>query len=305
MAKTAQTHKNFRYNGKRVAVLSDIHSNACALEACLADAQAEGADCYIFLGDYISGLAAPVETMDLVYATQKRYPTFCIRGNRERYILDHRNGTQVCEEGSNTGSFLFTSNQLRDEDIAFFESLPIFDVIEVGGVTLEVAHATQNNDRYYFEKGDSKISGVVHQMKAQYLLCGHSHKQFQYNEGNKAVINPGSVGLPQGSDHRAQYLLLDIADGSVHCRFRQVDYDVKNMIHQQFQSGLVGMGRCWAISDLYGALTGEEYTKMLLTEMYKHETPATIAAADEQLWEHCAAGLGMRFTEEEILAAFP
>ena len=36
----------------RYAILSDIHGNRFALEAALADAQSQGADMYLLLGDY-------------------------------------------------------------------------------------------------------------------------------------------------------------------------------------------------------------------------------------------------------------
>lgn len=54
----------------RVAVLSDIHSNYHAFKACYVDAVKCGAESFIFLGDYISDLAEPQRTMDLVYEIQ-------------------------------------------------------------------------------------------------------------------------------------------------------------------------------------------------------------------------------------------
>lgn len=291
-----------QYDSTCIAVLSDIHSNDVALAACLEDAKEKDVDCFVFLGDYISGLAAPIKTMDLVYEIRKQYPTCCIRGNRERYILDHRNGVNICVPGSNTGTFFFTSKRLREKDVSFFTELPIFDRIEINGIIFEVAHAVKENDRYYFEKDDARIDGVIKQMDADYLLCGHSHKQYLYQNHGKKIINPGSVGLPQGSDSRAQYLLLKLKNGMVSCDFRQVPYDIECVIQTQFESGLVDEGRCWAISDLYGAITGKEYTKTLLEKMYRYAQNDKNVLADEQVWNTCAASLGMRFTENEILA---
>lgn len=297
-----QNRERFRCNYQRVAVLSDIHSNVWALKACLTDAQKAGADCFVFLGDYVSGLSAPTQTMDLIYALREQYPTCCIRGNRERYMMDHRDGVQVCVPGSRTGSLLYTYRQLREKDLALFTALPYYDVIEINGVVLEIAHATKEQDRYLFEKGDDKIAGVIAQMEADYLLCGHSHIQYRYRERGKTVLNPGSVGQPQGADYRAQYLLLEVGNGTVSCDFRLVDYDVEPMVRDQFQSGLVELGRYWAISDLYGALTGQKCTRMLLEKMYAFADPD--ALQDEQLWHAAAVSLGMRFTEEEILLSY-
>ena len=70
----------------KVAVFSDIHSNYHAFWACCQDALAQNAQHFIFLGDYVSDLADPRKTMDLVYVIQQKYPTVCLRGNRERYM---------------------------------------------------------------------------------------------------------------------------------------------------------------------------------------------------------------------------
>lgn len=301
MENAIEKSKVMQLNCQRVAVLSDIHSNYYALLACLTDAQNEGADGFVFLGDYVSGLANPTQTMDLVYQTQERYPTFCLRGNRERYMLDHKNGVDIFAPGSNTGSFLFTSNQLRERDFSFFANLPISATVKINDVTMELAHATQKNDRFYFEKGDKKISSIVNEMNEKYLLCGHSHKQYIHKEQGKVIINPGAVGLPHGADFRAQYLLLTVEKDSIICTFRQVPCNIEETIHAQFQSKLVQIGQCWAISDLYGAITGKEYTKDLLTKMYAHKPVNKDTLADEKIWQMYTTFLKMRFSEAEIL----
>jgi len=94
----------FKLSGKTIAVISDIHSNYHALKACCEDAVHCGADSFIFLGDYISDLSLPQSTMDLVYDILDSYPAVCLRGNRERYMLECANGTNTFVPGSKTGS---------------------------------------------------------------------------------------------------------------------------------------------------------------------------------------------------------
>jgi len=291
-----------QYRCSKAAVLSDVHSNYYGLKACLEDAEKEGADCFIFLGDYVSGLAGPVKTLDLVYEICERYPSVCIRGNRERYMLEQRTDVSGLCPGSNTGSFLFTYRQLRERDLSFFASLPISRILEINGVAIEIAHATMENDRVYFEAGDDKIREVFANMEAPYLLTGHSHKQYACTENQKTIINPGSVGLPQGNGWHAQYALLTVSDGAVHSALRQVPYDMEALIRAQFQSGLVELGCCWAIADLYGAMTGKECTKALLTQLYSLAEENKSVLSDEAEWERIAAQMGMRFTEEGVLS---
>ena len=285
----------------RVAVLSDIHSNFYALESCVRDAKANSVDAYVFLGDYVSGLASPIKTMDLIYQLQEEYPTICIRGNRERYMMNQGSGQDAYSIGSYTGSWLYTYEKLRECDLRFFENISIFTEIEINGVRMEIAHAKKDNDRFYFEKGDEHIDDIFCEMSTRYLLTGHSHKQYVCCEQDKMIINPGSVGLPLGKGGCAEYVILDIKNETVASIFRQVPYDAEKVIQEQFQSGLVDYARYWAISDLYIALTGEAYTKRLLGKIYKQADIQEDAIENETLWHDFAEELGMRFTEEEVL----
>lgn len=291
----------FPAQSQKVAVFSDIHSNYYALQACFEDAIGHGADCFIFLGDYISDLAEPRKTMDLVYKIRTEYPTFCLRGNRERYMLECKDGKTQFSRGSKTGSLLFTYQQLRERDLAFFESLPIYDKIELGGVCFEIAHATANDDRHYFTPNDERIETVFAHMQTPYLLTGHSHQQYIQSSHGKTIINPGSIGVPRGYGYLTQYAILHIEDGDVRCQFRQLPYDLKDAIHSQFEKGLVEQAKYWAISVLYDVITGKEYAVHLLERVFQIADGEEGAIYDESIWHRIADEMGMKFTEDEIV----
>ena len=280
----------------RVAVLSDIHSNYYAFKACYEDAIKCGAEMFIFLGDYVSDLSEPQRTMDLVYEIQSKYPTVCLRGNREGYMLDCENGNSRFTRGSKSGSLLFTYEHLRKKDLEFIRRLKIADTIEIEGVRIEIAHAAMDNDRYYFDSNDGHTADIFPQMKCDYLLTGHSHKQYIQQKAGKTIINPGSVGIPQDGTRNPQYALLDVADGTVSCRFREVSYDMTDAIRSQFASGLVDCAKYWAIGVLYDIITGEEWVLKLLKAVEK-----TGDFANEEIWKSAAIEMDMKLTEQEIL----
>lgn len=280
----------------KVAVLSDIHSNYYAFKACYEDAVRCGAERFIFLGDYISDLSEPRKTMDLVYTIRETYPTVCLRGNRERYMLDCKNGKGVFDRGSKTGSLLFTFEQLREQDFAFFDGLKIADTIEIDGVQIQIAHASMEDDRFYFDDKDSRLEEVFEKMKARYLLTGHSHKQYRKSCSEKTIINPGSVGIPQTGKPDPQYAILDISNGELSCDLRVVSYDIEEVIHAQFASGLIDYANCWAIGVLYDLITGRENVVHLLGAVENAE-----GIYNEDIWRTEAAKLGMKFTESEII----
>ena len=283
----------------KVAVLSDIHSNYYAFKACYEDAIKCGAGMFIFLGDYVSDLSEPQRTMDLVYEIRSKYPTVCLRGNREGYMLDCEDGRSNFTRGSKSGSLLFTYEHLRKKDLEFIRGLIIADTIEIEGVRIEIAHAAMDNDRYYFDGNDGHTADIFPQMKCDYLLTGHSHKQYIKQNAEKTIINPGSVGIPQDGTRNPKYALLDVLGGTVSCQFREVPYDMTDAIHAQFVSGLVDYARYWAIGILYDIITGEECVLKLLETVEK-----TGDFANEETWRATATELGMKLTEQEILECY-
>ena len=280
----------------RVAVLSDIHSNYYAFKACYEDAIKCGAEMFIFLGDYVSDLSEPQRTMDLVYEIGSKYPTVCLRGNREGYMLDCESGRSRFVHGSKSGSLLFTYEHLRKKDMEFIRGLKISDIIEVEGVRIEIAHAAMDNDRFYFDNNDGHTADIFPQMKCDYLLTGHSHKQYIQQNAGRTIINPGSVGIPQDGTRNPQYALLDVADGTVSCEFREVPYDMTDAIHSQFASGLVDYAKYWAIGILYDIITGEECVLKLLSAVEKSGE-----FANEEIWKTAAIEMDMKLAEQEIL----
>lgn len=285
-----------RIEGHKAALMSDIHSNYHAFKACYEDAVKCGADCFIFLGDYVSDFAEQEKTMDLVYKIQADYPTVCLCGNRERYMLDCERGISSFAPGSKSGSLLFTYDHLRKRDFDFFRGLKTSDTIEINGARIEIAHAAMDNDRYYFDSNDGHTAEIFLQMKYNYLFTGHSHKQYIQQNQERTIINPGSVGIPQSGTKNSQYALLDICNGDISCVFREVPYDIERVIHSQFASGLMNYAKYWAIGILYSIITGDECVLKLLRCVQQAD-----GLYDEEVWHASAIRLGMQLTEQEIL----
>ena len=76
----------------RIAVMADIHSNHIALEARIAEAKQRHAEEFLFLGDYLGELAYPEKTLELLGWIRSQFPCGFIRGNKEEYWINHKNG---------------------------------------------------------------------------------------------------------------------------------------------------------------------------------------------------------------------
>ena len=104
-----------------LAILTDLHANREAVEACIAHAEQQKAGQYAFLGDLIGYGADPEWVMSTVMAYVQR-GAYALMGNHDIAILqDDRQGMnpiarQVVE---------WTRSQLSDAQIAFIRNLPL------------------------------------------------------------------------------------------------------------------------------------------------------------------------------------
>lgn len=286
-------------NKGKVALFADIHSNYYAFKACFESAILNGAESFVFLGDYVSDFADTRKTMDLLYEIKEKYNCYFLRGNRERYMLERRNRYAEFRKGSKEGSLLYTYKQLVDADLDFFETLKISDRINLFGTEFEIVHSLMDNDRHYFEKKDDFISSVFSKMSLACFLTAHSHKQYLQKDGYKTIINPGSVGLPRDYNGLSQYAVLNIDNGDVQCEFYQIKYDLKALINSQFESGIIDYAKYWAISVLYDVITGKEYTMKLLHTVLEQSNDNG-GVFDESLWKQMAKKLSIKFDKKDI-----
>jgi len=285
---------------RRVAVLSDIHGNYHAFRACYEDALSCGVDGFVFLGDYISDLSMPRQTLDLLRTVRHTYPTLCLRGNRERYMLENRQGLHRFAPGTRSGSLWYTYSSLTKEDLDWFDSLPTYVAVTVGGTPVELAHAAEHDDRYYFDPDHERLPEVLGGMRTACFLTGHSHKQYAVEREGKLILNPGSVGVPREYGYLTQYAILDLSDGLSYT-LRQIPYDVRAAVRHQMEH-LLPVAGYWAIGVLYDVLTGEEWMIPLLQRAYKMAGNDQGIMDNEDFWQQVASSMGMRFTEAELLA---
>lgn len=68
----------------RIAVFSDIHGNAIALDAVLVDAANRGVDAYWIVGDIVANGPDPVAVVDRIRSLPN---VTIVRGNTDRYVL--------------------------------------------------------------------------------------------------------------------------------------------------------------------------------------------------------------------------
>lgn len=274
-----------------IAVFSDIHGNHAAFEQCLGSALARGIGTFIFLGDYLGEFPYPQKTLEMIYDLKEKSTCFFVRGNKEDYWINRRQGRN-CEwkDGNLTvGAMRYCYDNLTDRDIDFFQSLPISREIKLENAPAILAcHGSPNSNR-------EKIVSVIPECAHPYLLCGHTHLQGIIKSDDKTVLNPGAVGVPLHSGGKAQFMILhqDMQEW-VH-EFISIDYDKEKIIGELRESGLEKAAPYWTQVTKHLLLTGEVSHGTVLARAMNLQKEDTGKSCwydiPDQYWEAAIAGL--------------
>lgn len=255
-----------------IAVLSDIHGNHLALKACLDHGEARGAEGYIFLGDYISDGAYPQKTMELLYEFAGRHPCRFIRGNREEYMVEQREGKiPPWQEGSGTGSLLYTYENLTEKDTGWFRSLDNHSTQGfAGGPPLLYCHGAPWKTNGTLPEGDPETARRLLALPEKLILCGHTHRMGAYllqSAGSVCtVVRAGSVGYPLSTPGQAQMVFLhSIHDGVPRWvpEYALVPYNVRGAVQEMYDCGLMERAPVWSAMTAHSLLTGENMAGLL------------------------------------------
>lgn len=230
----------------RIAVLSDIHANAQALEAVMSDVINQGCEHVFCLGDIALAGPQPKEVVEYVMA-QSTWTI--IQGNTDKMIAQY--GPEVMEFLE--AQYPVMANAIADDVAilddahrAYLAELPPILSFEVEGCTVLLTHGSPraNNEDILPGMPLEIVEEIIEGTTEKLILCGHTHVPCGYQTNtNQTVVNVGSVGRPMTQEPKACYAIIDFADGSFEVRHRFVAYD--NVLAAQIMSqrGFIGADR--------------------------------------------------------------
>ncbi|MBA3686178.1 MAG: metallophosphoesterase family protein [Planctomycetes bacterium] len=238
---------------RRIAIISDIHSNMAALNAVLADIRDQKVDAIYCLGDVVGYGPEPAEAMRTIIEVCE--PGKIIAGNHDHAVIhepigfnaEARNAALWTNQVIRSGFLGFLSGRskrwkwLRDLPTSFTE----------GDVLYVHASPRQHLEEYILEEhtlGRSFMGEDPRQLLEENFalvpktcFVGHTHRpgvitgddftwhsltslDYRWNiDARKTIINVGSVGQPRDGDPRSCYVIFDGAS----VVWRRVAYDVE------------------------------------------------------------------------------
>ena len=232
-----------------IALLSDVHSNLEALQACLRHARECGAARYAFLGDLVGYGADPQAAVGIV----RRFAAdgaIAVKGNHDE-AMEKRAGymndatrdsiewTREALDGTHKGYLAELPLLVRDEDMCFVHA------------------AAASPARWDYVDGPAAARRSAEAAQAAYVFCGHVHEQLLYFESAQGKWTPfrptpgravpvsrrrrwlaivGSVGQPRDGRATAAYALFDPQREQI--TFHRVPYDHLAAARKIRQAGL-------------------------------------------------------------------
>jgi putative phosphoesterase len=231
----------------RVAILSDIHGNAIALDAVLDDLRRETVEQIVCLGDAVQGGAQPKEVVERLRALA--CPV--VMGNADDFLL-----TGTVKAGGEPASDRHYAvrewqlAQLSPDDLRFIETFkPTVTLPLREHFSLLCFHGSPASfdDIILPSTPDAEVQRLLGAYQDSVLTGGHTHLQQIRRIGNSFFFNPGSVGFgyswqqPKDEHFRAdpwaEYAILTSEERYLRLEFRRVTFDVDAWVRAIRASG--------------------------------------------------------------------
>jgi predicted phosphodiesterase len=238
----------------RILLLSDIHANLEAMEACLAAAPAF--DLVANLGDIVGYGASPNEVIDRVRTLGNTF----VRGNHDKAatgLLELNDFNPMAAAAA-----IWTRDQLTPEHFEWLHALPQGPLPLADFPHVQLVHGSPGDeDAYVVSIGDALVPLIS--VETPITFFGHTHLQggffangssadgfrpeyrtvgqpesvsLQLKTSTRYMINPGSVGQPRDGDWRAAFALFDTDSQVVH--FHRTPYNLKAAQDRIFAASL-------------------------------------------------------------------
>lgn len=233
----------------RIALLSDIHANLPALDACLAAAERIGADRLAFLGDFV-GYGPDPEAVVTRVRPLAEAGAIAVLGNHDLAVLKPSRDMNATA----ATAIAWTRTQLSESAVSFLAGLPF----ECAQQDLLFVHAEASDPAawHYVTDAEAARASLAH-CDATVTFCGHVHVPAVYclSAAGKVVSHVpvtgvstpllaqrkwlavlGSAGQPRDGNPAASFAVYDTAQRTL--TYHRAPYDVEGVAQRVRALGL-------------------------------------------------------------------
>jgi predicted phosphodiesterase len=230
----------------RIAIFSDVHGNALALETVLADVKAAGGvDGYWFVGDAASQGYDPAACVRRISSLPDLK---AVRGNTDHYSTadTHTIDAEFVEEAGQdlaraqrtfaiVANFYWTRGAVTATgQYDWLANLPVEKRVELpDGTRVLLVHASPGTDEgsgITVSQSDDEVAALLEGADADLVIVGHTHIPLDRTVNGVRVWNLGSVSNPPTDDKRAMWTLLEGDAQGYRLERRYAAYDVARVL---------------------------------------------------------------------------
>lgn len=237
----------------KVAVLSDIHGNAVALNYAIKDLKSFRISKIIILGDVVMKGPMPSESLEILRNSDLEIVAW-VKGNTDLWLEEITDSfiPSTKREKELYTYYKYAKDNLEEDQLLFIKELPLECSITLNGVKILCVHGTPQSivEAIDGSVSEAEMKRAVKGVKEQVILSGHSHTSFIGEVDNKKIFNVGSVGNSLDGDDRISYGILDFTDNEMKLVNRRISYPLNEVIDM-------------AVNNKFPYL--EEYKKVILT----------------------------------------
>jgi predicted phosphodiesterase len=195
----------------RVALLSDMHGNAVAFRAALADLEDAEPDLIVSLGDVAQGGPQPRECVALL----QELGCPCVYGNSDHILVALDFGSEEADDRV-LETAEWSREQLGEDGLAFLSGFE--PTVRTGRVLC--CHATPaSNEEVVLPDTDG-----IPPVDADAVAAGHVHQQWLRRFDRTLWFCVGAIGVGRS----CEYALVD--DQTLAVEFRRIDFDLDELI---------------------------------------------------------------------------
>lgn len=218
----------------RVAALYDIHGNLPALESVLQEIEELQIDRMVIGGDIVPG-PMPREVLNSLLSLDVAVEF--IYGNCEVAMLEQMAGRHPAGLPESYRPIMqWTAQQMAPHERTFaaWPKTVTLRIPDLGEVLF--CHGTPRDENEIFTRRtpEDRLLPIFNELRANLVVCGHTHMQFDRMIGKTRVVNAGSVGMPFG-EPGAYWLLL-----GPDLQLRRTSYDLATAANRIRGTGYPG-----------------------------------------------------------------
>lgn len=212
-------------------IFGDIHANLPALEAVLADIEAQEPSPLYCLGDLVGYGTFPNEVTSII--RERNIPT--IMGNYDQGVgtnSDDCGCAYTNKEAEALGklSIAWTNQNTTEDNKLFLKELPANIPLQLEGLRIQLVHGSPRkiNEYLFADRPDATLERLLDIAEVDVLVCGHTHIPYhRILPSGRHVVNAGSVGKPKDGNPQTCYMVLEANNSDLTVTFRRVPYDIE------------------------------------------------------------------------------